>query len=297
MRIGVLALQGSFAEHVQSFRRLGVPAPEVRLPEHLEGLRGLVIPGGESTTMSHLLDRIRLAVAPLSRDDSVGLPGLGDLRRHDPPRPPFDGPAHSRLRRNRHRREAKRLGPPGGQLRDGNRRARISDRLRFRAVFIRPPVITRRGAGGRASGPDSTTVAVVAVRQGNALATAFHPELTSDLRFHNYFVQIVDAAGTEAARTEGHRLDDVMTRPRAVRPTDLVALVSFDGRVYPNEAKTRERIGKTDVRAPPARARARAVVLLRDRLPHLDKHQGRHAARARIGATPRLRIPPGSSIA
>ena len=66
MRIGVLALQGSFAEHVQSFRRLDVPASEVRLPEQLAGLHGLVIPGGESTTIAHLLHEYGL-FSPLSR--------------------------------------------------------------------------------------------------------------------------------------------------------------------------------------------------------------------------------------
>ena len=89
MRIGVLALQGSFAEHIQSFRRLDVSAPEVRLPEHLEGLQGLVMPGGESTTISRLLTEYRLLSAPVA-NDSGRLPGLGHLRRHDPSRPPFD---------------------------------------------------------------------------------------------------------------------------------------------------------------------------------------------------------------
>ena len=199
MRIGVLALQGSFAEHVESFRRLGVPAPEVRLPDDLQGLGGLVIPGGESTTMSRLLNEFGL-FDPLSRMIARGFPVWGTcagmilLARQSTALPHATLPAIDiAVERNGWGRQVDSyeteidvpvLGAPA-----------------FRAIFIRPPVITDIGAQvSRLAQLDDG--AVVAVRQGNALATAFHPELTTDLRFHGYFVQIVAVVGTDAARTE-----------------------------------------------------------------------------------------------
>jgi 5'-phosphate synthase pdxT subunit len=199
MRIGVLALQGSFAEHIASFRRLGVTAPEVRLPEELKGLRGLVIPGGESTTINHLLDEYGL-FAPLSRLLAGGFPVWGTCagmillaRQSTALAHPTLAAIDIAVERNGWGRQVDSyetdvdvpaLGEPA-----------------FRAVFIRPPVVT--DVGPRATVLARTdSGAVVAVREGNALATAFHPELTGDLRFHNYFVQIVVAAGNAAAETE-----------------------------------------------------------------------------------------------
>jgi 5'-phosphate synthase pdxT subunit len=200
MRIGVLALQGSFAEHIQSFRRLDVPAPEVRLPEDLEGLHGLVMPGGESTTIIHLLNEYRL-FAPLSRMIAAGFPVWGTCagmillaRRSTALQHPTFAAIDIAVKRNGWGRQVDSYEteidvPAFGQP-------------PFHAVFIRPPAVTDVG-------PNVTCLAqveggsVVAVRQGNALATAFHPELTADLRFHTYFVQMVAAAGNGAAKKEG----------------------------------------------------------------------------------------------
>jgi len=205
MRIGVLALQGSFAEHIQSFRRLGVSAPEVRLPEHLVGLHGLVIPGGESTTVSHLLNEYEL-FSPLSKMIGEGFPvwgtcaGLILLARRSTVMPhPILAAIDISVDRNGWGRQVDSYeaevdipdlnGPP------------------FRAIFIRPPVISDIGPQVvRLAQLDDGTV--VAVRQGNAIGTAFHPELTGDLRFHNYFVQMVENA-TETAQTE----DIALTTP------------------------------------------------------------------------------------
>jgi pyridoxal 5'-phosphate synthase pdxT subunit len=193
MRIGVLALQGSFAEHIQSFRRLGVSALEVRLPEHLEGLDGLVIPGGESTTMSHLLDAYGL-YPPLSKIIAKGFPVWGTcagmilLARHSTSlsHPTFAA-IDIAVERNGWGRQVDSYeteidvpelgGPP------------------FHAIFIRPPVVSEIGPGAT-SLAQLDDGSVVAVRQNNAMATAFHPELTSDLRFHDYFTRIVAAAET-----------------------------------------------------------------------------------------------------
>lgn len=198
MRIGVLALQGSFAEHIQSFRRLGVSAPEVRLPEHLDGLHGLVIPGGESTTVSHLLNEYGL-YSPLSKMIRASFPVWGTcagmilLARRSTALPhPTLAAIDISVERNGWGRQVDSYeteievpglgGPP------------------FRAIFIRSPVVSDIGPQvSRLAQLDDGTV--VAVRQGNAMATAFHPELTGDLRFHNYFVRLVEAAETDIAQT------------------------------------------------------------------------------------------------
>jgi 5'-phosphate synthase pdxT subunit len=201
MRIGVLALQGSFAEHIHSFRRLDVPSPEVRLPADLEGLAGLVIPGGESTTISHLLNEFDL-FAPLSRMIARGLPVWGTcagmilLARESTDLPQTLSAIDIAVERNGW----------GRQIESYETEINIPafGMPPFRAVFIRPPIVTRVG-------PEVERLAelessVVAVRQGNVLATAFHPELADDLRFHSYFIQIVAAAGNGARSLESTAL-------------------------------------------------------------------------------------------
>jgi 5'-phosphate synthase pdxT subunit len=197
-RIGVLALQGSFAEHVQSFRRLGVSASEIRLSEELAGLHGLVIPGGESTTISHLLQEYRL-FSPLSRMIAKGLPVWGTCagmiilarRSTDMPYPTLNAIDIS-VERNGWGRQI--------DSHEVDIDVPVLGAAPFRAVFIRPPVVTDVG-------PEVTCLAriedrAVAVRQGNVLSTSFHPELTTDLRFHRYFAEIVAAAATGAAKRE-----------------------------------------------------------------------------------------------
>ncbi len=198
MRIGVLALQGSFAEHVRSFRRLDVPASEVRLPEELTGLHGLVIPGGESTTISHLLREYRL-FSPLSRMIAKGLPVWGTCagmiilarRSTDMPFPTLNAVDIS-VERNGWGRQVDSF--------ETDIDVPVLGAAPFWAVFIRPPIVTDLG-------PEVDCLArvrdrVVAVRQGNVLGTTFHPELTADLRFHRYFVEIVATAATGAAKRE-----------------------------------------------------------------------------------------------
>jgi 5'-phosphate synthase pdxT subunit len=194
--IGILALQGDFAEHRAVFARLGVDATEVRLPAQLAGLAGVVIPGGESTTISRLMVEYGL-LEPLRGLAAEGLPvwgtcaGLILLARRAPD---LDRPGLALMDmeavRNAFGRqvdsfeadlEVPALGSPP-----------------FRAVFIRAPLIREVGPGVEvlARLDDDT---MVAARQGNLLATAFHPELTEDLRFHRYFVEMVAARDGDAA--------------------------------------------------------------------------------------------------
>jgi pyridoxal 5'-phosphate synthase pdxT subunit len=200
MRIGVLALQGSFAEHIQSFRRLDVPAPEVRLPEQLAGVQGLVIPGGESTTVVHLLNEYNL-FSPLSQMIAGGFPVWGTCagmivlakRATALPHPTLAAIDIS-VERNGWGRQVDSY--------ETDVYVPVLGATPFHAIFIRPPVITDVGAQVTrlAQLADGT---VVAVQEGNALATSFHPELTPDLRFHRYFLEIVAAAGSKAAKSEG----------------------------------------------------------------------------------------------
>ena len=189
LRIGVLALQGAFLEHIQILRRLGAEATEVRLPEQLHGLAGLIIPGGESTTMGKLAVAYGL-MDPL-RQFAAAHPvwgtcaGLIFLAKKTDSTQPILGVMDIFAKRNAFGRQVDSfetdLFVP--VLENGEAEP-------FHAVFIRAPYIAavRENAVVIAKLCDGTAVAV---RQGKWLATAFHPELTSDFRFHRYFLQII----------------------------------------------------------------------------------------------------------
>jgi 5'-phosphate synthase pdxT subunit len=189
MKIGVLALQGAFAEHEKTLAHIGVKAVQVRLPEQLEGLDGLIIPGGESTTIGKVARRWGL-LEPLQAFAQSGRPlwgtcaGMILLAKHV-----TDGSADQPLlslmnitvRRNAFGRQV-------DSFETDLEIAALGDEP-FHAVFIRAPFIEQIGEGVEvlARLEDGT---IVATRQGNLLATAFHPELTGDDRFHRYFLQM-----------------------------------------------------------------------------------------------------------
>ena len=191
-RIGVLALQGAFIEHEHALRRLGADVVEVRLPRDLEGLDGLVIPGGESTTISLLLDGYGLR-QPLLRAAHEGKPLWGtcagmimlarDVR---------DERVRSlelmdmRVIRNAFGRQIDSF--------EVDLPVPALGEQPFRAVFIRAPIVESVGQGVEvlARLPDGR---VAAARQGRLLATAFHPELTDDLRFHRLFLDMANGRG------------------------------------------------------------------------------------------------------
>lgn len=190
--IGVLALQGDFAEHLQVLRHLGVRGVEVRLPRDLEGLDGLIIPGGESTTIGKLATEYGL-VDPVRQMVRRGQPVWGTcagmilLARDIGRDQPLIGGMDIVVERNAFGRqvdsfEADLTVPALDEVAAPEERGQV-----FRAVFIRAPVIRSVGPGCEvlARLDDGT---IVAVRQGSLLATAFHPELTPDHRFHRYFL-------------------------------------------------------------------------------------------------------------
>jgi len=190
MQIGILALQGDFAEHEVMLRRLGVLVVEVRLPEHLEGLSGLIIPGGESTTIAKLATSYGL-LEPLrefGRSKAIWGTCAGaifmskDAHRDQPLLRLMD----ITVERNAFGRQVDSfevdLDVPALLEVDAEARP-------FHGVFIRAPLIesVQDEACSLAKLDDGR---IVAARQGNWLATAFHPELTKDDRFHRYFLQL-----------------------------------------------------------------------------------------------------------
>jgi 5'-phosphate synthase pdxT subunit len=192
MKIGVLALQGDFLEHVQALQRLDVAASEVRLPRDLEDLDGLIIPGGESTTIGKLAVDYAL-VEPLQRfgqrhamwGTCAGAIFLSrDARRQQP----LLGLMDIVVERNAFGRQVNSFEvdleiPALAALGEGLPAT-------FHAVFIRAPLIERVGEGVDvlARLPDGR---IVAAQQGTLLATSFHPELTRDDRIHRYFLSLV----------------------------------------------------------------------------------------------------------
>lgn len=188
--VGVLALQGAFIEHEQMLERLGVASREVRQRPHLDGIDALIIPGGESTTIGKLLDILALT-EPLRQLGRAGLPIWGTcagliVLATDAGRPQTTlGLLDISVRRNAF----------GSQLDSFETALDVPDLgpEPFQAVFIRAPWVERAGPGVRpvAALP---TGPIVAVERDNLLATSFHPELTGDSRFHEYFLQKVRGA-------------------------------------------------------------------------------------------------------
>ena len=189
MKIGVLAAQGAFAEHIAVLHRLGVEAIPVRLPRELKGLDGLIIPGGESTSMGRLMQDYSL-ISEIKSLAQNGLPIFGTCagmillaKKVADSYPDLLGLVDITVTRNAfgRQRESFEVELPIPVLGEEP----------FPGVFIRAPLIER--ANGKAEIlarlADGTGVAA---RQEKILTSAFHPELTDDVRFHQYFLDIID---------------------------------------------------------------------------------------------------------
>ena len=190
VKIGVLAIQGDFAEHRRALERLGVEVREIRLPSQLDAVDGLIIPGGESTTIVQLIDIYEMREKLRERILTERMPAWGTCAgmivmagELSDRRPQPLGLMDTCVSRNAFGRQVDSFetdlevagmeGPP------------------FRAVFIRAPVF-------ESVGESAETLATlddgrpVAVRQGHMLATSFHPELTDDDRMHRLFAEMVE---------------------------------------------------------------------------------------------------------
>jgi 5'-phosphate synthase pdxT subunit len=196
-RIGVLALQGAFREHIQALRRLGADAIPLRRPEELEDLDGVVLPGGESTTMDKLLRKFELQ-QPLQRRLRAGLPALatcaGLILLADDVRDGLPDQESMRLlpvtvRRNAYGRQPQSF--------EADIVLEALDEP-FRGVFIRAPLVDHTRADVEVLG--SLGGHPVAIRSGHILALTFHPELTGDDRLHQVFLDDVLDAGSEGAQ-------------------------------------------------------------------------------------------------
>lgn len=188
MKVGVLALQGAFIEHVKHLHGLGAEAVEVRLPEHLEGLDALILPGGESTTIGKLAVEYGL-IEPL-RAFAEHKPTWGTCagmiflaKNIGIDRQPILGVMDITVNRNAFGRQIDSFeadlhidGLEGGP---------------FHSIFIRAPIATAAGDGVQILG-QLEDGRIIAARQGHLLATAFHPELTGDSRMHALFLNLAN---------------------------------------------------------------------------------------------------------
>ena len=192
MRIGVLALQGAFIEHIYRLSELGLSGREVRLPADLQGLDGLIIPGGESTTIGKLMTNYGLMdpLREFARTHAVWgtCAGMILMAKEIGRDQPLLGLMDIVVERNAFGRQIDSFEAPltVESLQEGATRP-------FPGIFIRAPrLIEARGrARIMARLQDGTAVAAV---EGNWLATSFHPELSDDLRFHEYFLELARQA-------------------------------------------------------------------------------------------------------
>jgi len=201
LEVGVLAVQGDFAEHIAVLSKLGVQAREVRLPEHLDSLDGLIIPGGESTTLSRLMTiyNLREPVAQMAKQGHAiwgTCAGMIMLSQEITEKDPVPlGVMDIGVQRNAFGRQVDSfeqsldvcgLGPEP-----------------FHAIFIRAPLIIRVGKDVKVlSALDFDRP--VAVQQGKLMATSFHPELTNDHRFHSLFLELAGGNGKSPNNASGN---------------------------------------------------------------------------------------------
>lgn len=228
MPVGVLALQGDLEEHRAALADLGVETRRVRQADDLSGLDGIVLPGGESTTMSMLLESSGLA-DPLGKELSSGLPVLGTCAgmillasgiSDGRPEQRCYGAIDIVVRRNGYGRQLDSF--------EGDLHVPVLGEERFHGVFIRAPLVEWVGEDvevlaeieapstvARLDGADGGSTPVV-LRQGPVLVAAFHPELTSDRRLHEFFLE--DVVRSSHPKRGGVRGEPPVARHLAAGP-------------------------------------------------------------------------------
>jgi 5'-phosphate synthase pdxT subunit len=192
MKIGVLALQGDFAEHISMLKKIGAETVEVRLPKHLDGLDGLIMPGGESTTIGKLAVAYGL-MEPLREFGKIHAvwgtcAGAIFLSKDIGRDQPLLGLMDIKVQRNAFGRQVDSFET---DLEINELMKATGTEHTYHAVFIRAPII--ESVHGKAKVLSALEDGrIVAAQQGHLLATSFHPELTSDTRFHEYFISLAN---------------------------------------------------------------------------------------------------------
>ncbi len=188
--VGILAVQGDFAEHEAVLQRIGVATQQVRLPTDLEPISRLIIPGGESTTIGKLLHRFGLR-EPIRTRAGAGMPIWGTcagailLARTILDGLPDQPALHLMdisVRRNGYGRQIDSF--------ETDLLINALGATPMRGVFIRAPIIEQVGSTVQVLADLGESGGIVAARQGQFLATTFHPELTPDDRLHRYFLEL-----------------------------------------------------------------------------------------------------------
>jgi 5'-phosphate synthase pdxT subunit len=193
MKIGVLSLQGAVAEHIRGIEQAGVAAIEIKRVEQLDEIDGLIIPGGESTTIGHLM-RVYGFIEAIQSFSKLGKPVFGTCAGLIVVAKDIEGKDHSHLglmdisvRRNAF----------GRQVDSFEVEIDVAGiELPVKGVFIRAPLIKSVGANVEILATFNNEI--VAAREKHLLATSFHPELTDDYQIHQYFVNMVKAAKSQA---------------------------------------------------------------------------------------------------
>ncbi|GAU77255.1 pyridoxal 5'-phosphate synthase glutaminase subunit PdxT [Fusibacter sp. 3D3] len=187
LTIGILALQGAFIEHSMPIERLGHLSKEIKQPKDLEGIDGIILPGGESTTISRLLDSTGLRV-PIQNLLTAGLPCMGTCagmillaKSIEADSVPTLGMMNIEVKRNAYGRQL-------GSFTRMEVVEKISD-APIPLVFIRAPYVIK--VAETVEVLHRVDQHIVAVKEQNLLALAFHPELTDDLTFHKYFIEMI----------------------------------------------------------------------------------------------------------
>lgn len=191
-RIGVLALQGDFEAHIKMLNEIGADGIAVRLPRHLDEIDGIIIPGGESTTIGKLMVVYELQDVLLKKIQEgipvwgtcAGLILLAKETDNALQGQPLLASMHIRVRRNAFGSQRESF--------ETDLAVPVLGEALFHTLFIRGPLV-------EAVGPEVEVLAtlddgsIVAVREGTLLGTAFHPEVSGDTRFHQYFLRIVES--------------------------------------------------------------------------------------------------------
>ena len=190
MKIGVLALQGDFSEHSSMLKKIGVDAVEIRLPKHLDDLDGLIIPGGESTTIGKLAVAYDL-MEPLKQFGKSHAiwgtcAGAIFLSKNANSEQPLLGLMDIKVQRNAFGRQVDSFET---DLEIDELMKATGTKHPYHAIFIRAPLIESvHGKARILSALEDGRI--VAAQEGHLLATSFHPELTNDTRFHQYFISL-----------------------------------------------------------------------------------------------------------